>query len=104
MVANRLQLYFLEAKRHLDRIDRAKEVITPSMPLKNLDVKEVIEAKLDILAFRFAKLQDLLGEKIFRYLLECSGISTEGKRFVEILSELERGSSKRRSMGRTSKI
>ena len=45
--------------------------------------------KLDILIFRFAKLQDLLGRKIFRTILSYSGYETDIP-FVEILSELER--------------
>jgi len=43
------------------------------------------------LTFRFSKLQDLLGRKIFRAILEYSGFDTNVS-FVEILSELERRS------------
>jgi len=45
--------------------------------------------KFDVLAFRFAKLQDLFGEKIFRNLLDLMGYNTQ-KPFIEILAELER--------------
>jgi len=43
------------------------------------------------LIFRFSKLQDLLGRKIFRAILEYSGFDTNVS-FVEILSELKRSS------------
>jgi len=45
---------------------------------------------LDVLAFRFSKLQDLLGSKIFREFLESQGFITEGKSFLEVLREVER--------------
>jgi len=64
------------------------------MPLnleKYMQLKEYEQDKLDVLIFRFSKLQDLLGRKIFRSILEYSGFDTNVS-FVEILSELERSS------------
>ena len=45
---------------------------------------------LDVLAFRFSKLQDLLGSEVFREFLEAQGFITEGKSFLEILREMEK--------------
>ena len=43
-----------------------------------------------MLAFRFSKLQSLIGEKIFREYLNCNLFETEGKSFFEILREIEK--------------
>lgn len=88
----RLERYFEEAKKHIQKIKAAQEILQNVMPLDakslmGLDERE--QDKLDILIFRFAKLQDLLGRKIFRTILSYSGYETDIP-FVEILSELER--------------
>ena len=88
----RLKRYFEEAKKHIQKIKAAQEILQNVMPLDakslmGLDERE--QDKLDILIFRFAKLQDLLGRKIFRTILSYSGYETDIP-FVEILSELER--------------
>jgi len=88
----RLERYFEEAKKHIQKIKAAQEILQKVMPLDakslmGLDERE--QDKLDILIFRFAKLQDLLGRKIFRTILSYSGYETDIP-FVEILSELER--------------
>ena len=46
--------------------------------------------KLDVLAFRFAKLQDLLGTKIFREYLSVMQYPVEDKNFLELLKELDK--------------
>ena len=45
---------------------------------------------LDTLAFRFVKLQDLIGSKIFREFLKEMGYIVEEKTFFEILKEIEK--------------
>ena len=46
--------------------------------------------KLDVLAFRFAKLQDILGTKIFREYLSVLQYPVENKAFLELLQELDK--------------
>ena len=46
--------------------------------------------KLDVLAFRFFKLQDLLVTKIFREYLAVSQYPVEDKNFLELLKELDK--------------
>ena len=90
--AEKLESYFEEAKKHIQKIEIAQEILQSAMPLdaKSLaNLSEREQDKLDILIFRFAKLQDLLGRKIFRTILSYSGYETDIP-FVEILSELER--------------
>ena len=92
MLKKRLNHYFNEAKNHIDKIQKANRVLKDVMPidistLENLSEQE--QDKLDILAFRFSKLQDLLGDKIFRNILEYSGFNVQ-QSFVKLLSELEK--------------
>jgi len=92
MLEKRLKHYFKEANNHIDKIKKANRVLKEVMPL-NLNrlesLSEPEQDKLDILAFRFSKLQDLLGDKIFRNILEYSGFNVQ-RPFIELLSELER--------------
>jgi len=92
MLEKRLKLYFAEAKGHIDKIKKANAVLNEVMPINADTLESLSEArqdKLDILAFRFSKLQDILGDKIFRMVLEYSGFNTQ-RSFVELLGELER--------------
>ena len=92
ILEEKLERYFDEAKKHIQKIKSAKEILQNVMPLDEKRLAKLNEReqdKLDILIFRFAKLQDLLGRKIFRTILSYSGYETNLP-FVEILSELER--------------
>ena len=92
MLKKRLEYYFIETYKHIDKIKKSNLILKDVMPidinsLENLT--EVQQDKLDILAFRFSKLQDLLGDKIFRNILEYSGFNIQCS-FIELLSELEK--------------
>ena len=89
----RLQLHLKEAKMHIERLKSAQKRLHRFYPL---DCKKIAALspedldKLDVLAFRFAKLQDLLGSKIFREYLWVVRFPTEGKDFLTLLKELEK--------------
>ena len=88
----RLHFFFLEAEKHIEKIQKAKEVLIAHYPLdaeKLMGLDEHAKDKLDVLVFRFAKLQDLMGEKIFRTYLEWSGVGAQ-KPFLYLLAHLER--------------
>ena len=71
----RLTNYFNEAKKHIAKIESVKRALDKVMPLDIESFYELLETeqdKLDVLVFRFSKLQDLLGRKIFRAILEYS--------------------------------
>jgi len=89
MIEKRLGLYFLEAKKHIELIEDAKEVIT--LPISNYDNLQNIEKfAINALIFRFSKLQDLIGSKIFRAFLEFNKYDTQDKSFLELLKEIEK--------------
>ena len=45
---------------------------------------------LDVIAYRFIKIQSILGEKLFREILNYAEYDIQNKSYIEILSELER--------------
>lgn len=87
----RLPKYFAEIDAHIALIDEALEVLQEKMPIndyKNLSSLE--KFALNTLIFRFSKLQDLLGSKVFRSYLEYSGFETSEKSFFDLLKEIEK--------------
>ena len=84
-IEKRLETYFEIANRQV------KILQTALKRLKNKEINlndEEIIFILDSLLFRFAKLQDFLGQKIFRNFLEYQGLSFNN--FYDILKELEK--------------
>ena len=91
MLSERLHRYFEETERHILLIDDAREVLRPLYPLKEYENLQTLEKfALNTLIFRFSKLQDLIGSKIFRNYLEFSGYDTAQKSFFDLLKELEK--------------
>ena len=76
-------------KRLLGAKNRLKDYIPLSVERYNI-LDEVYISTIDQMIFRFSKLQDLLGSKIFRAYLESAGFVVEEKSFNELLKELEK--------------
>lgn len=86
---DRLKTYFQEATIHKEHIIEAKSVI--SLPIKDYEKLSKLEKfALNTLIFRFSKLQDLMGRKIFRAYLNFLGLATDEFSFFDILKELEK--------------
>jgi len=82
-----------EAKIHIDRLENVLSRLKTIYPLdtlkfRNLSVEEL--DMLDTLAFRFSKLQDLIGSRIFREYLKEMNYVVEGITFIDILKEIEK--------------
>ena len=89
MLRKRLDSYFAEAQKHIILMEDAKKVIT--LPIKNYDTLPDLEKfALNTLVFRFSKLQDLIGSKMFRTYLEFNKFDTRNKSFLELLREIEK--------------
>ena len=89
----KLALHLEEAYIHINRLGDILNVLKNLYPitlekLENISLET--KDKLDVLAFRFAKLQDLLGTKIFREYLAYLQYPVEDKNFLELLKELEK--------------
>jgi hypothetical protein len=86
---NRVKKYLYEADRHIEHIVEARDELT--LPIKSYKKLSKLERfALNTLIFRFSKLQDLLGVKIFREFLEFSGLSMEDLSFFDILKLIEK--------------
>ena len=89
-----------QLKFHLEIIDNNIKIleelfnsIKNEFPLnfeKYIKLKEKDFRIFDVIAYRFIKTQSILGEKVFREILEYSEYDLQNKSFLEILSELER--------------
>jgi predicted nucleotidyltransferase len=89
----KLQKYFDECDKHLQRIEEAYSDIEKSLPLlahKYIHLtKDEVQA-IDQYLFRFAKFQDTLGDKIFKLLVAQYESSSEVLPFIDILNKLEK--------------
>lgn len=91
-IDNSLKEKLFECDKHVNKIYTAKKHLSVMMPLTVHSYKEmtdVEESFVDQLIFRFSKLQDTLGEKIFPFLLKFSGEEVKRKTFIDILNRLE---------------
>ena len=92
-VHTKLGLHLEESTIHIQRLLDVLIVLEKLYPL-DTDTFENISSenkdKLDVLAFRFSKLQDLMGTKIFREYLSVLQYPVEGKNFLELLKELDK--------------
>ena len=81
-----------ECHKHIEKITVAKQHLSKYMPLtvehyNNLN--DIDMSFVDQLIFRFSKLQDTLGEKIFPSVLTLSEEDVKRKTFIDILNRLE---------------
>ncbi|MCF6267459.1 MAG: nucleotidyltransferase domain-containing protein [Desulfuromusa sp.] len=89
----KVKRYLNECDRHLQRIEEAYDDINPLLPLSvekyiNL-TKDEVQA-IDQYLFRFAKLQDTLGDKLFRLILKEYEPTDEILPFIDMLNKLEK--------------
>jgi uncharacterized protein YutE (UPF0331/DUF86 family) len=88
MTKERLKTYFTEANKHSELINDSLEEL--QTPIEDYDsLSKIQKFALNALIFRFSKLQDLIGAKIFRNYLEYSGYNTQGISYFDILKEIE---------------
>lgn len=81
-----------ECKKHALRMNNAYNKILPSLPISpdrvfNLTDDEV--EHIDQFIFRFSKLQDAIGQKLFKSVLIELGEEIENKSAIDIFNRLE---------------
>jgi len=90
-----IEYYLKTVEKSLEILNQVKNQLLKnySIPLSEEDYKNIQEKNITLLvtlAFRFSKIQAILGEKLFREILEYLEIDINNKSFIEILSLLER--------------
>lgn len=79
----RLVRYFIEAQKHIALISESLDVLKPKIPIGEYEALSQLERfALNALIFRFSKLQDLVGVKVFRTYLDYSEFKTAEKSFL----------------------
>ena len=89
----KLEKIFRECDKHILRIASATKKMSNSMPLdktKYLNLTEDEVEHIDQFLFRFSKLQDAIGEKLFKTILLFLDEDIENKPFIDILNRLEK--------------
>jgi len=77
---------------HLKRMDFANSKVDPFIPLNRDNYYSLDEETigfLDQFIFRFSKLQDMMGNRLFPSLLEALAEPASDKAFIDILNRLE---------------
>jgi hypothetical protein len=93
VVIEKLEKIFYECDKHIERINSASEKMKSFMPLdkiryETLDNDEVVY--IDQFLFRFAKLQDAMGQKLFKNILIFLKEDIENKPFIDLLNIMEK--------------
>ena len=93
IIIEKLEKIFYECDKHLQRVQSSAKELESVMPLDaqsytNLNEEQV--KVLDQFLFRFSKLQDAMGQKLFKVILLYLGEEIEGKPFIDLLNLMEK--------------
>ena len=81
-----------ECAKHVQKIQDAKEFLHPLIPLDITmyhQLGKIESSFIDQLIYRFSKLQDTMGESLFRGILILAQEDVKSKTFLDILNRLE---------------
>ncbi|WP_440616749.1 hypothetical protein [Cysteiniphilum sp. 6C5] len=91
-VLNTFQEKIYECNKHIEKIETAKKYLAEHMPL-NVEAYQALDdvslSFIDGLIYRFLKLQDTMGGKIFPAVLLLAEEDVKRKTFIDILNRLE---------------
>lgn len=90
---NRLESTRRECQLHLDRLSHARTKLSGHFPLSVEDWKRLDDdtiADIDQLLFRFGRLQDAMGRRLFKHILEMALEWDDAEPFIDKLARLER--------------
>ena len=88
----RLQKILFECNKHIEKLNTAYGKLQVSFPLNETIYNAFDENEmcyLDQYLYRFSKLQDSIGQKLFKAILDYKKEETTAKSFVDILNRLE---------------
>lgn len=88
----RLQKILFECNKHIEKLNTAYGKLHTLFPLTETiytAFDEVQTSYLDQYLYRFSKLQDSIGQKLFKAVLDYKKEETTTKSFIDILNRLE---------------
>jgi len=89
----KLQKYFKECEKHLLRMEQAYSELKSILPLSHhqySDLQDEEVKNIDQFLFRFSKMQDTIGDKIFKTILQEYNPDFQKLTFLDFLHELEK--------------
>ena len=92
-IRQKLTQNFSECDLHIQRLEYAHSKLAPSLPLSAEAYGELTDeqvAHIDQYLYRFSKLQDAMGRRLFRNLLARLGEDIENLPFFDILNKMEK--------------
>ncbi|MCK5715908.1 MAG: hypothetical protein KAH77_00350 [Thiomargarita sp.] len=81
-----------ECHKHIKRVLYAYHKMSVLMPLDALKYEQLTDKQvenIDQFIFRFSKLQDAMGERVFKSVLICLEENVKKKPFIDLLNRLE---------------
>jgi hypothetical protein len=93
VIIEKLEKIFYECDKHLSRVQSSAKELEQIMPLSAdtyINLSEESIMVLDQFLFRFSKLQDAMGQKLFKMILLYLNEDIEGKPFIDILNRMEK--------------
>ena len=91
-IKDSLEQKLYECNKHIEKLNIAKEYLKDIMPLsldEYLKLDNIQNSFIDQLNFRFSKLQDTIGESLFKKILILSKEDVKKMTFLDILNKLE---------------
>ena len=89
----RIDKYINECKKHKLRIEKSYSKVGGIFPLSALKYKNLSDDEIEAIdqyLFRFAKLQDTMGDKLFKLIVSKYLDTVEQLTFLDILNQLEK--------------
>lgn len=89
----RIERSFQACDKHLLRMDEAVRDMRPVMPLTKDVYRELSNEDvrcMDQFVYRFSKFQDMMGAKLFHYILEWLQEDVSTLSMIDVLNKLER--------------
>ena len=93
IIIEKLKKIFYECSKHIQRLNSASTKMLDIMPLDSKNYINLTDDEvgyIDQFLFRFAKLQDAIGQKLFKTVLLYLNEDIEGKPFIDILNLMEK--------------
>ena len=93
MNVNKLEKTIRECTKHKQRLDEAADDMENFMPLNPISFERLSKEQvrvIDQFLFRFSKLQDVIGKKLFKVILLVLGEDIEDVPFIDMLNRLEK--------------